>query len=83
MPAIRSGRRAPHFWLYANQSISLLDSFDTDYVLILGSFTTYRIAIGPQQGRKAFMIRTIRPLDKPDPGLERVAEASGFSLVPG
>lgn len=26
------------------------------------------------------MIRTIRPLDQPDPGLERVATASGFSL---
>jgi len=32
-----------------------------------------RIAIGPQQGRKAFMIRTIRPLNRPDPGLEQVA----------
>jgi hypothetical protein len=42
---------------------------------ILGSSVSYRIAIGPQQGRKAFMIRTIRtirPLDRPDPGLERV-----------
>ena len=26
------------------------------------------------------MIRTIRPLDRPDPGLERVAKANGFSL---
>jgi hypothetical protein len=32
-----------------------------------------------QQGRKAFMIRTIRPLDRPDPRLERVAKANGFS----
>ena len=39
---------------------------------ILGSSVSYRIAVGPQQGRKAFMIRTIRPLDRPDPGLERV-----------
>ena len=37
----------------------------------------------PQQGRKAFMIRTIRPLDRPDPGLERVAKANGFSLHAG
>jgi hypothetical protein len=29
------------------------------------------------------MIRTIRPLDKPDPGLERVAKANGFSLHAG
>ena len=40
-------------------------------------------SVGPQQGRKAFMIRTIRPLDRPDPGLERVAKANGFSLHAG
>ena len=44
---------------------------------------TSRIAVGPQQGRKAFMIRTIRPLDRPNPGLERVAKANGFSLHAG
>ena len=38
---------------------------------------SYRIAVGPQKGRKAFMIRTIRPLDRPDPALERVAKANG------
>lgn len=43
------------------------------------SSVCYRIAAGPQQGRKAFMISTIRPLDRPDPGLERVAKANGFS----
>jgi ribosomal protein S27E len=46
---------------------------------LLGSSVSYRIAAGPQQGQKAFMIRTIRPLDRPDPGLERVAKANGFS----
>ena len=45
---------------------------DTDPMpQILGSSVSYRIAVGPQQGRKAFMIRTIRPLERPDPGLER------------
>jgi hypothetical protein len=29
------------------------------------------------------MIRTIRPLERPDPGLERVAKANGFSLHAG
>ena len=29
------------------------------------------------------MIRTLRPLDRPDPGLERVAKANGFSLHAG
>jgi hypothetical protein len=50
---------------------------------LLGSSVSYRIAVGPQQGRKAFMIRTIRPLDPSDPGLERVAKANGFSLHAG
>ncbi|MEY3006950.1 MAG: hypothetical protein RI942_1292 [Pseudomonadota bacterium] len=45
---------------------------------ILGSSVSYQIAVGPQQGRKAYMIRTIHPLDRPDPGLERVAIANGF-----
>ena len=49
----------------------------------LGSSLSYRIAVGPHQGRKAFMIRTIRPLDRPDSGLERVAKANGFSLHAG
>jgi len=57
---------------------------DTDAMpLIQASSISYRIAVGPQQGRKAFMIRTIRPLDRPDPGLERVAKANGFSLHAG
>jgi len=57
---------------------------DTDAMPhLLGSSVSYRIAVGPQQGRKAFMIRTIRPFDRPDPGLERVAKANGFSLHAG
>jgi ribosomal protein S27E len=57
---------------------------DTDAMpQILGSSISYRIAVGPQQGGKAFMIRTIRPLDRPDPRLERVAKANGFSLHAG
>jgi hypothetical protein len=50
---------------------------------LLGSAVSYRIAVGPQQGQKAFMIRTIRPLERPDSGLERVARANGFSLHAG
>ncbi len=57
---------------------------DTDAMpYLLGSSVSYRIAVGPQQGQKAFMIRTIRPLDRPDPGQERVAKANGFSLHAG
>jgi len=54
-----------------------------DLRISLGSSMSYRIAVGPQQGHKAFMIRFIRPLDSPDPGLEWVAKANGFSLHAG
>ena len=53
------------------------------FTMLLAWNMLSRIAVGPQQGRKAFMIRTIRPLDRPDPGLERVARANGFSLHAG
>jgi hypothetical protein len=67
-----------------NAWLDLDPAEDTDAMPeILGSSVSYRIAVGPQQGRKAFMIRTIRPLDRPDPGLERVAKANGFSLHAG
>jgi hypothetical protein len=50
---------------------------------LISCSVSYRIAVGPQQGRKAFMISTIRPFDRPDSGLERVAKANGFSLHAG
>jgi hypothetical protein len=67
-----------------NAWLDLDPAEDTDAMpQILGSSVSYRVAVGPQQGRKAFMIRTIRPLDRPDPGLERVAKTNGFSLHAG
>ncbi len=73
--------RAPG-WI--STGVALDPTEDTDAMpQILGSSISYRIAVGPQQGRKAFMIRTIRPLDRPDPGLKRVAKANGFSLHAG
>ena len=35
------------------------------------------------QGAPKIGLGTIRPLDRPDPGLERVAKANGFSLHAG
>ena len=67
-----------------NAWLDLDPAEDTDAMPhLLGSSVSYRIGVGPQQGRKAFMIRTISPLDRPDPGLERVAKANGFSLHAG
>ena len=53
---------------------------DTDAMRqLIGSSVTYRIAVGPQAGRKALVLRTIRPLAGEEPRNERVAKANGFS----
>ena len=57
---------------------------DTDAMRqLLGSSVTYRIAVGPQAGRKALVLRTITALAGEDPRDERVAKANGFSLHAG
>jgi hypothetical protein len=69
---------------FENAWLKLEPADDTDAMPhILGSSVPYSITVGPQQGRTAFMIRTIRPLTRPDPGLERMAKANGFSLHAG
>jgi len=67
----------------AETAALLADEVFPDLPLRQWVISFHRIAVGPQQGRKAFMIRTIRPLDRPDPGLDRVAKANGFSLHDG
>lgn len=48
---------------------------------LLGSSITYRIAVGPQQGRKVFTLQTLPACDEPfDEGVGKVA---GFSLHAG
>jgi ribosomal protein S27E len=48
---------------------------------LLGSSITYRIAVGPQQGRKIFTLQTLPACDEPfDEGVGKVA---GFSLHAG
>lgn len=45
---------------------------------LLGSSITYRIAVGPQQGRKLFTLQTLPACEEPfDAGVGKVA---GFSL---
>jgi hypothetical protein len=48
---------------------------------LLGSSITYRIAVGPQRGRKVFSLQTLPACDEPfDDG---VGKAAGFSLHAG
>ncbi len=50
---------------------------------LLGSSVTYRISVGPQQGRKVFTLQTLPDLGTDKPFGSAVSEASGFSLHAG
>ena len=50
---------------------------------LLGSSITYRIAIGPQQGRKVFTLQTLPNLESDHPFSGSVGEVAGFSLHAG
>ena len=50
---------------------------------LLGSSITYRIAIGPQQGRKVFTLQTLPNLESDNPFSSSVGESAGFSLHAG
>ena len=48
---------------------------------LLGSSITYRIAVGPQVGRKVFTLQTLPACDEPFD--DRVGKVAGFSLHAG
>ena len=48
-----------------------------------GHSITYRIAIGPQQGRKVFTLQTLLPQQDDEDRFSPVAKAGGFSLHAG
>ncbi len=49
---------------------------------VLGSSVSYRIAVGPQQGRKVFTLQTM-PAWEEDDRFGQVAKVAGFSLHAG
>jgi hypothetical protein len=50
---------------------------------VLGSSITYRIAVGPQQGRKAFCLQSLPAAGSLEESGARVAKVAGFSLHAG
>ncbi|MCF6263497.1 MAG: IS91 family transposase [Xanthomonadales bacterium] len=50
---------------------------------LLGSSITYRIAVGPQQGRKVFTLQTLPDCGSENPFASTVGEVGGFSLHAG
>jgi ribosomal protein S27E len=60
-----------------------LDHLDTDSMQqVHGHSITYRIAIGPQQGKKVFTLQTLLPKEADD-RFSQVAKMGGFSLHAG
>jgi len=50
---------------------------------LLGSSITYRVAVGPQQGRKVFTLQTLPDIGSDNLSTTMVGEVSGFSLHAG
>ena len=65
-----------------NSYLALEPDDDDAMVQLQGHSITYRIAVGPHQGRKVFTLQTLPP-DEDNPGSDRVAKEAGFSLHAG
>ena len=67
-----------------DNSYLVLDGLEEDSLKDIHSCSvTYRIAIGPQKGRKVFTLQTIPPQLESKPDNARVAKLNGFSLHAG
>jgi hypothetical protein len=66
-----------------NTYLTLEASEDEEMQQLYGHSITYRIAIGPQQGRKVFTLQSLPPAEEPKAGSSRVASVAGFSLHAG
>ncbi|MFT6287733.1 MAG: hypothetical protein ACJA09_002488 [Alcanivorax sp.] len=61
-----------------------LDLQDDDAMNQLQGYSiTYRIAVGPQQGRKVFTLQTIPSWEDDDFGTNQVGKIAGFSVHAG
>ena len=66
-----------------NSYLSTGPGEDSALEALLGHSITYRIAVGPNEGRKAFTLQTLAPALEAPAGDERLAKHSGFSLHAG
>lgn len=68
----------------AENSYLTLDAVDDDPMNpLLGHSITYRIAVGPSQGRKVFTLQTLPARDPDEPFTNAVGAVAGFSLHAG
>jgi len=63
--------------------LSLETSEDEAMQQLYGHSITYRIAIGPNQGKKVFTLQSLPPAKESKAGSSRVAKVTGFSLHAG
>ena len=67
-----------------NSYLTLEDSDDTLMPQLHGHSITYRVAVGPQRGRKVFTLQTLPSQnDDRQASSDRVAQVAGFSLHAG
>lgn len=67
-----------------NNSYLTLDGLEEDPLQDIHSHSvTYRVAIGPQKGRKVFCLQTVPPRPEPAADQARLAKLNGFSLHAG
>ena len=66
-----------------NGYLTLETSEDETMQPLYGHSITYRIAIGPHQGRKVLTLQSLPPIEEPKAGSSRVANVAGFSLHAG
>ena len=68
----------------AENSYLTSDAVDEDPMhQLLGHSITYRIAVGPQAGRKVFTLQTLPASDPEDDFTDTLGEVAGFSLHAG
>jgi len=71
----------------ASNSYLTADGVDADpdspMKQLLGSSITYRIAVGPQQGRKVFTLQTLPDCRPDNPRVHTLGKVAGFSLHAG
>jgi hypothetical protein len=65
-----------------NSYLNLEEGDEDPIQQVLGCLVSYRVAIGPQQGRKVFTLQTI-PAWEEDDRFAQVAKMAGFSLHAG
>jgi hypothetical protein len=78
-----AGGRATHGAVAENSYLMLEASDDEAMQQLYGHSITYRIAVGPQQGRKVFTLQSIPPIAEPKKSASRVGTVAGFSLHAG